>query len=136
MRVVLDTNVFVSGVFFSGPPYRILCAWRDGLVQVVVSPEIVAEYVRVGEELNEHFPSVDLSPVLALLATAGVIVEPAALSEQVCADPDDDKFLACALSAGCQFVVSGDKHLLDVSGYQGVTVVRPRTFVESHLQAD
>jgi putative PIN family toxin of toxin-antitoxin system len=134
--VVLDTNVFVSGVFFSGPPYRILCAWRDGSLEVVVSPEIVAEYVRVGEELAKSFLSVDLSPALSLLAAAGEIVEAEALPEQVCADPDDDKFLACALSARCQFVISGDKHFLEVSGYQGVTVLRPRAFVESHLLAE
>jgi predicted nucleic acid-binding protein len=41
--VILDTNVFVSGVFFSGPPYQILRAWRDGKIQLVVSPEIIEE---------------------------------------------------------------------------------------------
>ena len=43
MRVILDTNVFVSGVFFRGPPYQILTAWRDGKIQLVVSPEILEE---------------------------------------------------------------------------------------------
>ena len=49
MRIILDTNVFVSGVFFSGPPYEILAAWRDGKVQLVISPEILEEYQRAGE---------------------------------------------------------------------------------------
>jgi predicted nucleic acid-binding protein len=64
MRIVLDTNVFVSGVFFSGPPYDILNAWRDGRVEIVVSPEILEEYVRVGEELARGFPGIDLRPTL------------------------------------------------------------------------
>ena len=48
MKVVLDTNVFVSGVFFCGPPYDILSAWRGGRLQLVVSAEILEEYRRVG----------------------------------------------------------------------------------------
>lgn len=47
MKAILDTNVFVSGVFFSGPPYQILKAWRDGNVQLVISTDILSEYIRV-----------------------------------------------------------------------------------------
>ena len=64
MKVILDTNVFVSGVFFSGLPYQILRAWRDGKIQLVVSPEILEEYHRVGEILAEDHPNLDLKPVL------------------------------------------------------------------------
>jgi len=56
MKVVLDTNVFISGVFFSGPPHQILKAWRDGEVQIVVSAQVLAEYQRVGHTLAEQFP--------------------------------------------------------------------------------
>ena len=52
MNLILDTNVFVSGIFFSGPPYRILQAWRDGTINLVTSPDILDEYVRVLEELG------------------------------------------------------------------------------------
>ncbi len=55
MRVILDTNVFVSGVFFVGPPYRILEAWRDGKLRLVLTQEILEEYQRVGEALAEQF---------------------------------------------------------------------------------
>lgn len=52
MKVVLDTNVFVSGVFFSGPPFDILTAWRDGRLQMVVTAEILEEYRRVRERAD------------------------------------------------------------------------------------
>jgi putative PIN family toxin of toxin-antitoxin system len=65
VKVVLDTNVFVSGVFFSGPPYLILQAWKDGKIQMVVSPEILDEYRRMGEVLAEEHPAISLEPVLA-----------------------------------------------------------------------
>ncbi len=67
MRIVLDTNVFVSGIFFTGPPHHILRAWRDGKVHLVISPEILEEYSRVAEVLSEKFPSIDLSPILELV---------------------------------------------------------------------
>ena len=67
MKVIMDTNVFVSGVFFSGPPYRILEAWRDDKIQLVVSPEILQEYRRVGEILAEEHPVISLSPWIELV---------------------------------------------------------------------
>ena len=67
MRIVLDTNVFVSGIFFTGPPHQILEAWRDGKVQLLVSPSILEEYHRVAIELTSHFQHIDLKPFLDLL---------------------------------------------------------------------
>ena len=134
MRIVLDTNVFVSGVFFGGPPGRILEGWRDSEVEVMISHEIIEEYVRVGERLLEQFPGVDLEPALDLIATSATLVRAQPLPEPVCRDADDDKFLACALAASAVYVVSGDRDLLDESPYQGVTVVRPRVFVETVLK--
>jgi len=133
VRVVLDTNVLVSGVFFTGPPYRIVKAWRDGQVQLVISAEIVNEYHRVGEVMAEGFPGVDLTPILHLLAVEAELVHAPKLPEPVCSDPDDDKFLACALAGKTRLIISGDKGLLRSSGYRGIQVVRPRTFVEEHL---
>lgn len=132
MRVVLDTNVFVSGVFFSGPPHQILKIWRDGKIEIVLSEAILEEYHRVGEELAVQFPAVEITPIMELLAVEADLVEASSLAERVCQDPHDDKFLACALSGGVEVIVSGDKHLLDVSGYKGIKVVRPRNFLEEY----
>jgi putative PIN family toxin of toxin-antitoxin system len=57
VKIVLDTNVFISGVFFTGPPYRILEAWRDRTLELVLSPEILEEYRRVGSELSTRYPT-------------------------------------------------------------------------------
>ena len=75
MRIVLDTNVFVSGVFFGGVPYRILDAWRRGIVTLVVSPTIHHEYRRIGEELAAVHEGVDLSPFLSLLAVHAEMID-------------------------------------------------------------
>ena len=133
MRLVIDTNVFISGVFFSGPPHQILQAWKGGRIKLVLSPEILAEYQATGEELALKFPGVDLKPWMELVATLAVVVNAPPLAEQVCTDPDDDMFLACAIASKTRIVTSGDKALLGTSGYKGVTVLTPRQFTDRHL---
>ena len=133
MKVVIDTNVLVSGVFFGGLPAKVLEAWRDGRYDLVVSPEILDEYRRVGEELARRFPPVSLGPFLGLLVTHAAIVEAPRLARPVCSDPYDDKFFACAVAGRCELIVSGDRHLLEASGSHGVKVVTPRQLVDALL---
>ena len=133
MRIILDTNVLVSGIFFSGPPFRILKAWRDNKLQLVVSTDILDEYQRVAAILGEKYSQVDISPVLDLLTMNSDIVTAPPLPEPVSVDPDDDKFIACALAADTKLIVSGDRHLLDVDGYQEIRVLKPRRFVNIYL---
>lgn len=133
MRIILDTNVFVSGIFFTGPPHQILEAWRAGKLKLVISPEILEEYQRVGAALAEQFPTVSLKRILELVMIHAEMVAAPPLSEPVCADPDDDKFFACAVASKTCSIVTGDKHLLQVSGYQGVRALKPREFVDEYL---
>lgn len=133
MRVILDTNVFVSGIFFTGPPHQILKAWLDGKLKLVISPEILEEYQRVGVALAEQFPPIDLRLIFELVTIKAETVHAQILSEPVCVDPDDDKFLACALAGKGKMIVSGDKHLLHVSGFREIRVLKPREFVDEYL---
>ncbi len=133
LKVVMDTNVFVSGVFFSGPPYQILKAWQSGDFELVASQEILDEYLRVGEILAEERPAVDLKPIFNFVLEHATIYKPFVLKEPVCEDPDDDKFFACALASESKIIISGDKHLLRVSGYHGIEVLKPRDFVDKYL---
>lgn len=134
MKVILDTNVFISGIFFSGPPYRILQAWRDGLIKLALTGKILEEYRRVAEQLHRQFPAINLQRIFELLIINAEIVPDQHLPVTICADPDDDKFIACALTARCKVIVSGDKHLLNIPTYRGIKVVTPRYFVETYLK--
>jgi len=134
MKIVLDTNVFISGVFFTGPPYQILNAWRSGKLKVILSKEILEEYIRVGEELSRQFSEVDLKPALELIALNATFVLVPKLSAQICSDVDDDKFLSCAVSGNCDFIISGDKHLLQIKEYCGVKILTPRKFFDTYLK--
>jgi len=133
LKIVLDTNVLVSGIFFSGAPNRILEAWNQGAFELVISPDILEEYRRVAAELHEQYASVDIGRIMDLILRRAQICMASPLDDQVCTDPDDDKFLACALAAGVRMVVSGDKSLLNASGYNEIEVMRPRAFADKYL---
>ena len=111
IKLVLDTNVFMSGIFWAGHPARILDAWSDEKIKLIVSPEILNEYVRVGNILSKKYPGVDISPFIDLTTIYGEFVSPAILKGPVSRDADDDKFIATALAAKCKLIVSGDKEM-------------------------
>ena len=116
--MVLDTNVLLPGIFFGGVPGRILDAWQAGRLELVLSPAILAEYRRTGAELAVRYPErgETLTPILSLIAQAAVMVDAPELPQPASVDPDDDKIFACVHASDANVIVSGDKHLLDVSG--------------------
>lgn len=133
MKIVLDTNVFISGIFFSGPPYQILKAWKDRRIQIVLSQEIVSEYQRVAEALADKYPVVDITEIIDLVTIYSEIVETKGYEIFECEDPDDNKFIECAMAGNCKIIVSGDRHLLKLSGFNDINVLTPRKFVDLHL---
>jgi putative PIN family toxin of toxin-antitoxin system len=133
MKVVVDTNVLIFGVFFGGAPARVLEAWRDQKIELVVSPEILEEYRRVGGKLEQQFDGISLGPFLALVVTHSKIVEPFPLKRQISRDVDDHKFIACAVVEGCRYIISGDKDLLDLGTFRKIRIVAPREFIDRVL---
>lgn len=78
-------------------------------------------------------PSINFTPILEYtLQNAEIYPGPLPI-DSVCEDPDDDKFIACALESGCDYIVSGDRHLLKVSGYRNIKILKPRDFVDQYL---
>ena len=133
MKVVLDTNVVMSAVFFGGSPLRILEAWRDGLIDLVVNDDILSEYAEIADRLSARYPRVDFHPWLALIRENASNERIRRPYPRVCEDPDDDAFVACAIKAGAKIICSGDHHLLQVDGYAGVEILPPRQFTTKYL---
>lgn len=133
MRVILDTNVILSAIFFGGVPGHILNAYRDEKITLVLSPEILEEYRETAARLAEKF-DVEYEALLEWIAVHSEMEQSLQLPAPVCADPDDDKFIACALASKAKIICSGDRHLLDVNGYQGIEIIKPRAFTEKYLR--
>lgn len=133
MKIILDTNVFISGIFFTGPPSQILKAWEKRSFQILFSMRILDEYQRVAESLSSKFPKVDIIPIIELFTEHCELIDTHGVNISVCEDPDDDKFIETAVASKCKTIISGDKHLLKLSGYNGITVLKPRDFVDKYL---
>jgi len=133
MRIVLDTNVFISGIFFTGPPSQIIKAFGNQRLQIVLSKKILDEYRRVAATLLLRFPTTEIIPFIELVTIYGEFVDTKGFRVSVCDDPDDNKFLECAIAGQCNIIISGDKHLLRLSGYNGIAVLSPRNFVDNYL---
>ena len=129
MKAVLDTNVLVSGIFFGGIPRRVIDAWGEGQFELVLSPLIFDEYLRTCDRLGVSRPGLEYREILATLAGHGTLVPDGSSDEPITEDPDDDKFMLCAVHSGA-VVVSGDTHLHEASGWKGVQVLRPRAFLD------
>jgi len=88
----------------------------------------------VSKELSSQFKEVDITSLLDLITVNAIWVEAPKLPVSVSADPDDDNFIACALASKTKIIVSGDKHLLAVSGYRNIEIVKPSSFIERYLK--
>ena len=94
----------------------------------------VEEYQRIAEELSSKFPDIDIDQIIELLTIYGEVFETKDILVSVCEDPDDNKFIECAIAGNSKLIVSGDKHLLNITGYHGISVLKPRDFIENHLK--
>src|SRR5271165_5259006 len=107
---VIDTGVFVAGVFWRHEPHLCLKAWLQGILMPVMSEEILAEYETVLERVkqDQHFTT-EIGPWLDTLRTSALWVTPVSLEQKVCRDPKDDKFIEAALAAGARTVIARDR---------------------------
>ncbi len=133
MNVVIDTNVFVSGIFWGGIPAEILKEWQQKEIILCLTPNIYAEYSRIAHNLVEKHPHINVDIFLNLVKIDGSFFADIKLLEPVSRDPDDDKFIACALSANSEIIVSGDKDLLDIGKYKNIEILNPKDFYMNYL---
>lgn len=130
IRAVLDTNVLVSALLFTGPPSQLVPAWQAGRLCPVVSAEILEEYLRV-----LAYPKFKLtrSEIRGLIEEELLpfveTVRAKPISVPTLRDEDDLKFLACAKTAGVYWLVSGDQDLLSLGKVESIEIVSVATFL-------
>ncbi|RRK32820.1 putative toxin-antitoxin system toxin component, PIN family [Schaedlerella arabinosiphila] len=132
MRIVIDTNVLISGVFFGGFPRKILSAVVGQKIFACATAEIIIEYEEIVQEMISRKQGHINRSILSPLIKAMKIIEPVT-HVKVCRDPDDNKFLECANDSHALYVVSGDKDLLIIGQYENVQIVTAKEFCEKFL---
>jgi hypothetical protein len=129
MKVVIDTNIFVSS-FFGGNPKKIIDLWKKGVITLCLSKYILAEYLDVLERMGLERSL--LMELLALFSKGQNILfaaNPPTLSV-VLDDPDDNIFIECAAALDATYIISGDKDLLRVGSYKDIIITTPLNFLD------
>ncbi len=127
---MIDTNVFISS-FFGGVPREIINLWKDGKIVLCLSQNIVEEYIEVMNRLGLKNTK-EIRQLTKLFAEGynSIFTSKTPSINIVKDDPDDDKFIECAVALDCKYIISGDKHLKNIKKYFDTVIMSPREFVD------
>ena len=131
-RIVLDTNVTISAFFWKGHPRAVYDLVRERRLTLLSSVKIGAEFIRVLAYSRFGLNSAEILPIVNDLRKYAHFIEIKSKVDIVKEDPTDSIFLECALDGKADYIISGDKHLLDVGIYEGGMVIRPKEFCVLH----
>lgn len=127
-KVVIDTNVFISGIFFGGNPLKVLRLWQRRKIELVISPELEAEIIRklkafdASEELTVDWQDLIEENSIRILPKANL---------KLSRDPKDNFLLAAALTANADYLITGDKDLLILDKIGTTRILKPAQFIEA-----
>lgn len=134
-KVVLDTNVLVSALLFRGNLSRIVDLWENGEITPVISKETFGELENVLAYPKFSLTAKEIKAIIKenILPFFEVIDITADVSG-ICRDPDDDKFLSCAVSSGAEIIVSGDEDLCDLKKYKSIKIMNASDFLKLFVE--
>lgn len=134
MKVVIDTNIFVSS-FFGGKPKKIIDPWKTGKLTLCLSNDILDEYVQVLQRLGLE-NEVELEELLGLFAKGINILftQKTPKLRLIEDDPGDDKFVECAVALKAEYIITGDRALKAFEEYQGIKILSAHDFLNTFKQ--
>jgi putative PIN family toxin of toxin-antitoxin system len=126
--VTADTNIYISALNFGGPPDKLLDMARAGDIELHISDDILGEVMRV---LRDKFRWTDEALALAKdrIGDFTKTIQPGQAVQIVTADPTDNRIVECALAGKSDYIVSGDKHLLNLGRVGEIKIVKPAEFL-------
>jgi len=137
VRIVVDTNIWVSSLLWRGMPWKLLYLTEAGEIELCMAPSMLVELAEVlsCKRLQPRLEQLGLVPaeLVAYVMNLASIFEVPEGPPIVAADPDDDVFLRCAVAASAACVVSGDNHLLDLGAYADIPILTVRDFLAKKL---
>jgi len=132
MKAVIDTNVFVSS-FYGGNPRKIIDLWKKGDISLCLSKEILDEYIEVLQRIGLKDEN-EIEELLSLFAKGVNILFTTKTPHirVVKDDPDDDKFIECAVALKAEVIITGDKALRAMGEYMGIKILSPQEFLKTY----
>lgn len=129
-NVVIDTNVFLSGLFFGGNPEKILRLWQNGEIEVLLSPELAAEIISKTKKFNSEQKFLEEWAYILNYGTTHVLVKE---TVSLCRDPKDNMLLALAKQGHADYLITGDKDLLSLKTLTPTRILSPREFLDIEM---
>ena len=128
MKVVLDTNVFISGIFWRGSSNKVIINWKEGKFTLVTSLETISEIIKVLKDFKINLSDDTLREWIDLIIRNSIIVEPKERINIVKDDPKDNIFIETAVDGNADYIVSQDNHLLKLKEFKGIKIITPEEF--------
>ena len=131
IRVVLDTNILISGLLFKGKLSGIVELWQKGKIVPIISKETFEELRTVLEYQKFSLSHVEIKSLIEHeILPYFEVVNVSKHVKGACRDPGDDKFISCAISANADGIVTGDKDLSDLKKYRSVRIIHASDFIK------
>lgn len=129
IRIVIDTNIFVSS-FMGGNPRKIIDLWKEGKITLCLSNDILDEYINVLKRIGLSDED-ELAELLSLFSKGFNILFTMKTPklEIVKENPDDDKFMECAIALKAEYIITGDKAILSLGQYMNIRILSPSEFI-------
>ena len=127
MRVVIDSNVWISALVFGGKPRQVLEKCVKNGDEIIVSSELIGEIRRIIKHKFTDFIN-DFEDLLMVLKQFLVYYQIGENPVNVCRDPNDNFLLELAAKARVKTIVSGDKDLLEIKNYKSIKIITPSLF--------
>ena len=126
--IVLDTNIYISSIFWNGGPYIIIKKAINQEFFIYISEYILYEIRKVlGRDFNLHKQEID--DILSSLHQFTHVIEPKERIEAIKEDPDDDKILECAVACRAKYILSYNNHLLKLKEFRRIKILTPKEFL-------
>ena len=129
MRVVLDNNIFVSGIFWSGDSERILYKWKEGEFILISATEIILELIKVLRDFKIKLEDELLKYWIDLIVINSEFVSIKNELKIINEDETDNKFIEVAAIGDADYIVTQDKHLLNLKEYKDIKIITPDKFL-------
>jgi putative PIN family toxin of toxin-antitoxin system len=130
MTVVIDTNVVLSAILFGGKPKQVLEMALSGSIQLVISESLVIELQGVLQRPKFELSAQLVQTIVSEYASIACWIEPSEHFKVVVDDPSDNFFIDCAVAAKADYLITGDRHLLNLGTFKTIKIVSVETFID------
>lgn len=133
MRITVDTNVLISSLGWNGAEAAVIELVLESKLELCLSEQILGEFYRVSKYQKLGFNEEELDGFVGRILSHIVLVKPVQVLNVIIEDPEDNRIIECAVEGKAEYIITGDRHLLNLGQYEGIRIVRAPEFIRDYL---